>query len=322
MTVRLAPSRRLTARRGFTLVEVIITAVIAAFVLGALWSSMGQLTTARLIGQQRLLAHVRADAALNTIRQDVQCVLRSEDLFWTKLRIVDGLGTTINGPVDRDDLLLFSSRLRQTRENYGQGEGVEYETQYRIIEDSLGPVLWQRRDAPVDEYYDGGGVALPLIEDIIGFNVEAFDGYLWYNSWDSDELGLPFAIRITITAPVTGKPGDRPVVLRTVVSIDRVLPPYDADSEDDESSTGATGGAGTGGAGNQSGDGTGGGGGGGAGGGGTGGGGRPGGGFGGGGGGGRPGGGMGGGGGGRPGGGGGTGGGGRPGGGGGRGGAP
>ncbi len=239
--------RLLQSRRGFTLIEVMLAILISAMVLGALWASMGQLTRSRNLSRQRLMAHLRADTALNAVRRDLASVLRSEDLFWTKLRIFDSSVPSAWGRLDRDDLLLFSSRMQLSRGiDLFVGEGSEYETQYRIAIDDAGPVLWQRRDRQADEYFDGGGVASPLVEGIIAFNVEAFDGEQWWNEWDSDERGLPRAVQVSIGASITGHPAERPVVLRTVVSIDRVLPPFDAfeeeeDGEEEESEDGGGG---------------------------------------------------------------------------------
>jgi prepilin-type N-terminal cleavage/methylation domain-containing protein len=229
------------SRRAFTLVELMLAIVIASFVIGSIWSALGQITRSRVASRDRMLAAMRADAALNAIRRDVMSVLRSDDLFVTRLRILDGFVSARDGMLDRDDLLVFSSRLRPIREIEWQGEGIEYEVQYRVMDDAMGYVLWQRRDAVPDEYYDGGGVATPLVEGISSFSVEAYDGNLWWSDWDSDLHGLPRAVRIVVVAPVTGAEGERPIILRTTVSIDRVLPPFDAeteeDEEDDESST-------------------------------------------------------------------------------------
>ena len=222
------------ARRGFTLVELLLAITISSFIFGALWMSVGQLTRARSISRERMLAHVRADAALNEIRRDLASVLRSDDLFWAKFRVFDRSVTTPWGVADRDDLLLFSSRLRLTRKLYDQGEGLEYETQYRIEDDAAGPVLWQRRDSMPDEYFDGGGVVTPLVDGIVSFNVEVYDGEQWWPTWDSDDFGLPVAVRLTIAASVGDDPAQRPIVLRTLVAVDRVLPPFDADLDEEE----------------------------------------------------------------------------------------
>ena len=55
------------------------------------------------------------------------------------------------------------------------GEGMEYETQYRIEEDDAGPALWVRHDAMPDEYPLGGGVVSPAVEGIVAMMIEAYD---------------------------------------------------------------------------------------------------------------------------------------------------
>ena len=227
--------RTSSQRRGFTLVELMLAILISTMVFGAIWTSLGQLSKARSLSRTRMAAYVRADAAMNAVRRDLFSVLRSDDLFLTKLRINDGLARSVAGNVDRDDLLLFSSRMRLSRPagTLNQGEGMEYEVQYRIVDDEAGSVLWQRRDAVADEYFDGGGVATPLVTDIASLNVEAFDGEEWFSNWDSDDDGLPFAIRLTIVAAIDDSL-QNPVILRTVVPIDRVLPPYDAGLTEEE----------------------------------------------------------------------------------------
>lgn len=225
-------------RRAFTLVEVIVALVITAFVLGAIFLSLGQMTKARAASRQRMIAHVRADAALNAIRRDLASVIRSDDLFWTRLRITDGVGNAAFGRVDRDELLIFNTRLRPIRFDRDYGEGIEYETQYRVNDEPGGPVLWQRRDAIPDEYPDGGGMVVPVVEGVVGVNFEAYDGESWLDTWESDFSGLPYAVRITVTVPITESEYDRPVVLRTVVSVDRVLPPFDTGLLEEEEGAG------------------------------------------------------------------------------------
>lgn len=230
------PRRRHPAR-AFTLVEVLVAAMITTFVLGAIWTSVGQMTKARAASRQRLMAYLRADTALNAIRRDIAAVIRSDDLFWTKLRITDGSASTLQGVMERDELLLFNTRLRPLRADPDYGEGIEYEVQYRIQEDERGPILWQRRDAVPDDYPDGGGIAIPLVDGVAGLRLEAYDGEVWLENWDSDQAGLPFAVRVTVMVPITDSPFDRPVVLRTVVSLDRVLPPFDTGEEEETTTT-------------------------------------------------------------------------------------
>lgn len=225
------PVRR-RARRAFTLVEVMVAAMITAMVLGSMSLSLGQLGRARNTSKMRFDAHLRADAALSQIRRDVIGVIRTDDLFFTRVLLYEDSVLTAVGEQPRDDLLLFATRLRPVRDidNFN-GEGIEYETQYRIDEDDLGPVLWQRRDAVPDEYPSGGGMATPLVEGVVGLEIEAYDGIEWHAEWDSDVQGLPLAISIAVYASGEHDPEKMyersPVILRTVVPIDRVLQPRD-----------------------------------------------------------------------------------------------
>ena len=218
-------------RAGFTLIELLLAGMITSFVLGSLTISMTQMAKARNASRERLEAFRRAEAALNTLRSDIVSVIRADDLFYTRLLILDD---SIRGPAgtfDNDELLLFSNRVRQVRNIAFVGEGQEYETHYRIADDEIGPVLWQRRDAVIDPYDTAGGVATPLIDGVVGMNLEAYDGDTWFEDWDSDEYGLPRAVRITVVASGHHEGQDAydaaMTALRTVVAIDRVAPPAD-----------------------------------------------------------------------------------------------
>lgn len=235
MADRLLPASRLrvpTIRRsGFTILELVVAGVVAAIIVGALTLSLSQLGRSRNATMIRLEAHMRANAALDALRRDIASVLRSGDLFETRLLIIDGSVGSLVGPLDRDELLLFSSRIAPVRPNRYQGEGSEYETQYRVEEDRLGAALWQRRDPIPDRWPDAGGVATPMVDGIVELNLEGYDGEAWFPDWDSDLHGLPWAIRITVTA--IGNPvgdersieGRSLVTLRTVVAVDRIIPP-------------------------------------------------------------------------------------------------
>ncbi|MCZ6542997.1 MAG: hypothetical protein O6768_04970 [Planctomycetota bacterium] len=223
-------SRPTIHRRGFTLLELLLAGLVTALVLGAVTISLSQFNQAKAGGKTRLQAYLRADTALNALRRDIASVLRDDDLFLTRLLVVDGSAQTGIGHVDRDEILLFNTRFRPIRNLDFIGEGMEYETQFRIEEDDGGAVLWQRRSAMPDEYPRGGGLAVPLVDGMVALAIEAYDGDLWYEQWDSDIDGLPLAIRVTVTAHSDRRNGDDlhttpAAVLRTVIPIDRVLPP-------------------------------------------------------------------------------------------------
>ncbi|MCA9295187.1 MAG: prepilin-type N-terminal cleavage/methylation domain-containing protein [Phycisphaerales bacterium] len=219
-------------RRAFTLIEVLIAAVIAAFLMGTVSLSLANLGRAKNSSKHRFAAFMRADNALTTLRSDIASCTRANDLFYSRILITSRTYRTEGGQeFPRSELLTFTTRLMNIRAIDYTGEGIEYETQYRIEEDEFGPVLWQRRDALPDVYPDGGGVVTPLVEGVVGLRLEAFDGFEWREEWDSDYDGLPLAIRMTVWT--SGQRDDesaydkQPIELSTVVSIDRVEPPFD-----------------------------------------------------------------------------------------------
>ena len=219
------------AKRGFTIIELVVAIMIAAIISGAVASSLSQLGRARNISRIRMTASRRASDALESIRRDVQSTVRSDDLFDTRLRLAPEVVRSPVGEVDRDQLLLFNTRLRPIRRIDYSGEGDEYETQYRIEEDRDGPVLWRRRDAVPDEFEDAGGIAESIGDGVIGVRFEAFDGQSWVQEWDSDVDGLPISIRATVTAS-GARPGEDAMndprslaVMRTEIPIDRVIKP-------------------------------------------------------------------------------------------------
>ena len=219
------------AKRGFTIIELVVAIIIAAIISGAVASSLSQLGRARDISRIRMTASRRATDALESIRRDVQSTLRSDDLFDTRLRLSPEVARLSIGEVDRDQMLLFALRLRPIRSIEYSGEGAEYETQYRIEEDRFGTALWRRRDATPDEFEDSGGIAESVGDGVVGVRFEAYDGQAWVQEWDSDVDGLPMSIRATVTASGV-RPGEDAFadprslsVMRTEIPIDRVAKP-------------------------------------------------------------------------------------------------
>ncbi len=220
------------SRRGFTLVEIIVAGVIMAMLFGAMTISLGQITMAKNTSRLRMDAYIRADLALRSIQADLLSVLRRQDLFQTWILLEDNSLRVDNLELNRDWIVVFNNHLRAMRTIDYNGEGIEYESSWEVLDDNDGAVLWQRRDALPDTYPRGGGVISPVVEGIVELNIEAWDGEQWMPEWDSDYDGLPRGFRITVTA--TGsKPGeenqlDAPLVtLRTVAPLDRAPHPND-----------------------------------------------------------------------------------------------
>ncbi len=220
------------SRRGFTLAELVVAGLIAAIVVGAIGASLSQLARSRTVSRVRLDSHLRTSMALDRIRREVQAAIRSDDLFDSRLLIIDDTASAPVGDLDRDELLVFNTKVRPVRERTYSGDGQEWETHLRVEEDDIGSALWMRTDAVPDDVDRGGGMAEPIMSGIIGLKFEAYDGMIWRDEWDSDIDGMPWAIRVTISG--TGRPdGEDPfedprdlLSLSTVVPLDRVPPPY------------------------------------------------------------------------------------------------
>jgi type II secretory pathway pseudopilin PulG len=218
-------------RRGFTMIELLTAGIILALVLGAMGMSLLQVNTARQIARARADAYLRADAAMRIVQRELISLLRQEDLYYTRLLLVDNAAQADGLSFDRDELLIFNTRIHSTRNMDYNGDGIEFESALRIQQDDDGPVLWHRRDAMPDKYPRGGGLAYPAIEGIAGINFDVWDGEQWYDRWDSDLDGLPQAIRVLVQA--TGaEPGrsmaDAPqAMLQTIVPLDRSRMPLE-----------------------------------------------------------------------------------------------
>jgi type II secretory pathway pseudopilin PulG len=237
------------ARRAFTLVELIVAGTIAAMVLTAVTFSLSQLGKARNIARDRAEAFQRATTALEAVRRDVSATMRAEDLFDARFLLATTEASSRNGGHERSDLLLFATSMRSMRTVEYQGEGREYESHFRIEDDELGSALWHRRDNVPDEVPDGGGLATPIADGVVGLLVEASSGDdSWRTDWDSDVDGIPKLVRISVTATGAAVGTDETtitpeVTLRTVVAIDRVVAPKAPATEEDQQDPNAAGGS-------------------------------------------------------------------------------
>ncbi|MDP7029144.1 MAG: hypothetical protein QF733_02885 [Phycisphaerales bacterium] len=218
-------------RRGFTMVEFLLAGVLLAAVLVAMGVAMQQVVKSKNATRDRIDAHLRADSALRMVRRDLASVLRREDLFYTRVLLLNADSTRDGEVVARDEILLFNNRLQATRDITYNGDGLEFETHYRVEEDDLGPMLLARRDPMPDGYPRGGGIVTPVVEGVTEMDIEAWNGISWHEEWDSDEDGLPWAFRVTVTAtgaepglPTAGHPI---ATLRTVVPVDRSRMPFE-----------------------------------------------------------------------------------------------
>ncbi len=228
MPVETIPSRarRPSPRaRAFTLVELVIAAVMVAFIAAATTVAVSQLIRARDGAAVRLAAFTRAQAAADRMAQDVETLVRDSDLSAARFLIEPG--APVNTESRLDGMLLFSRTAKRVRSSAGplgsSPEGGELEVQYRadrapgtLVSSSS---LMRRADPNLDEVIDGGGVVSPVADGVLSITLQASDGVNWFDEWDSDLSGYPHAVRISVVA--ADDSGRYTAAARRTVAIDR-----------------------------------------------------------------------------------------------------
>lgn len=231
------------ARRGFTVVELIVAALVGVLVASGTAAAISQMYRARNHSRAHQQAFQRADTAAARIALDLMTALRRSDPIQQCVRITNG-----GGPgAERDELLALKSSMRPLRGTDGEAEGSEYEVQYRIEPTLDGKEsLWRRVDIGHDDYIDGGGIATPIAGNVSALSFLATDqSGEWIEQWDSDSDGLPHAVKILVTAMADD--GRTSATAIRLVAFDRVPvpPPAPVEGEDESGEEGASGGSGS-----------------------------------------------------------------------------
>jgi hypothetical protein len=231
-----------SSRGAFTIAEIIVAIVITGFLAGATTLAISQAARARDASVARVEAHLRAETAASRIAADVENSIRDPEVIFTRLLITNR--------AERDELLIFARSFKLVRPRTEQGEGGEYECQYRIeaVPPGMGSqitineapllALWRRVDPVPDEIPDGGGIAAAIVTGITSLSIKAYDGKSWFDTWDTDTAGYPHAI--SITAVASDDSGRYASTARRIVALDRTpLPEVPVVLEDDTATSGS-----------------------------------------------------------------------------------
>lgn len=190
--------------RGFTLIELVISAGLMTIVLGATYACLSAGLSGKKIVEQRAEGVQSARVALNLIATDLRATIplpgRNEFL---------GMRRT-QGEVDSDNLDFATRNYKP----HGAREPDYCEISYFLTRDpeTDSYVLTRRRDPTPDPEPLDGGAREEIARGVRGLRFEYYDGIEWFDDWGdpegktkgmtsppSNSYGLPEAVRITIT---------------------------------------------------------------------------------------------------------------------------
>jgi prepilin-type N-terminal cleavage/methylation domain-containing protein len=213
-----------TRRSAFTLAELLVALTLMALLTAAIVSSTHALITTRTRVDEHLAASTAARQGLEAVVAALRNVRRDPDKDHPPI-----IGTSSGPGNSRIELQVISD----TRARADGPESDQYELGFSLWQQQTDgvPVLLCRRKNALTDKPGAGGMATVAAEGIIALSFEYYSQQRWQNDWTEAELGIPEAVRVTITAAgVTGRPSNgkrSPVTLSTIVPI-YAQPPIDA----------------------------------------------------------------------------------------------
>ncbi len=178
---------------GFTLVELLLAATLSALVLTGAFASLSVVLQAYKNQAGKSNTADTARLVLERMRIDLLHTFFSPHSETTRF-----VGMDQSNGLLQNDTLTFISTVNNPQET-GPGTSDLVEVQYYIDQDETTPEKWlvRRYDATPDmDPFSGGEISL-LGPKVFYLEIQYFDGYTWWPSWDSSEA-IPLAVHITL----------------------------------------------------------------------------------------------------------------------------
>ena len=197
-------------RRGFTLVELMVTAVMLTMLAAAGYAvfAAGTRAAGKARRYGRMVAH--AERAMNGMAADIREAVAHGDVRLTALDAqYDGL--------DADTIDFIAPRMRQAQLEPDVTERCE--VGYYIDNDPDTEARWllRREDGTLDDDPLEGGALMPAGPRVSELNLEFYDGLDWEVEW-LDKKEFPLAVRIGIVV-VDAEDLEAPRYFETTLSI-------------------------------------------------------------------------------------------------------
>ncbi len=180
--------------QGFTLLEVLLAAVIGAFILLVALVAFRTVTVSRDELQIYSDLQARGQAIYRQMQKDLAGFYRSNQP--EQMKIVCETVQYNNRPADR---LLFYRINDPVINQQNNVSGDLFEIEYGLVGVSENQVYLGRRAAPVTKADDGNdrGVVTRLAEGVIALAFEFYDGRTWQHGWNS-EINIPSMVRLNM----------------------------------------------------------------------------------------------------------------------------
>ncbi|GAB4277177.1 MAG: hypothetical protein Kow0092_32980 [Deferrisomatales bacterium] len=204
-------------RRGFTLIEVLVTLTLLALVITLVQGAYsGAARSRRLAASATERAHLSA-VVLQRLADELSMARFSPDRK-------DVTGLTVDADADGNAVLWVTTRVPAI---HGFSQGGAAQVSYALEEGEAGWVLVRRQSAKLDADLDTEADPYPLLRGVSGFRVLCYDGEQWLESWDSAERAeepfLPLAVSVEVAWPTeaAAEEGDGPAerVYRTAAPV-------------------------------------------------------------------------------------------------------
>ncbi|MHC4645097.1 MAG: type II secretion system protein GspJ [Planctomycetota bacterium] len=211
---------------GFTLVEVLLASMIAAFVAVVAVGTLRAVSTAAEMVESNACAAAEMRFASDMVATDLINIYRDPDM--KKMRLVAGLDSS----GDRLCSWLVLYTVGRVKARIDQPEGEVYEVEYFLRADDEESVLCRRLWPNPDRETEPGGVVTVIAEDIELFGLRFFDGQEWQLEWPEEMESIPQLVEVTIAAKRLGR-GETPMET-FVVNFAR---PFWGEADEDEESS-------------------------------------------------------------------------------------
>jgi len=207
-----------TARRGFTLLEVMVALALLALVLTLVQGAYsGAVRSKERIGRDTERVHVAA-AVLDRLVRELSMAFESATQR-------QATGLVVSTDLDGISSLSFTTRVPPIG---GPTTGGDAEVGYALEEVDQGMELSRRETTRVDGDLLEGGVPRSLVRGITAFRVQCYDGEEWKDDWDSRERSDPPHLPLAVSAELVWTDGEgedaKEVVYRTSTPVYAAAP--------------------------------------------------------------------------------------------------